>query len=60
MPQVRTEAADPTMVKAEINNLEGSYNEIEAKDLNKSTSVSKLLLSKRRTTTKLYSIWQWS
>ena len=34
MPQVRIEAADPTMVKAEINNFEGSYNEIEAKDLN--------------------------
>ena len=34
MPQVRIEAADPTMVKAEINNFEGSYNKIEAKDLN--------------------------
>ena len=34
MPQVRIEAADPTMVKAEIDNFEGSYNEIEAKDLN--------------------------
>ena len=33
MPQVRIEAADPTMVKAEIDNFEGSYNEIEAKDL---------------------------
>ena len=33
MPQVRIEAADPTMVKVEINNFEGSYNEIEAKDL---------------------------
>ena len=33
MPQVRIEAADPTMVKAEINNFEGSYNEIEANDL---------------------------
>ena len=33
MPQVRIEATDPTMVKAEIDNFEGSYNEIEAKDL---------------------------
>ena len=33
MPQVRIEAADPTMVKAEIDNFKGSYNEIEAKDL---------------------------
>ena len=33
MPQVRVEAADPTMVKALTNNLEGSHNEIEAKDL---------------------------
>ena len=33
MPQVRVEAADPTMVKAEINNCKGSYNEIEAKDI---------------------------
>ena len=34
MPQVRIEATDPTMVKAEIDNFEGSYNETEAKDLN--------------------------
>ena len=33
MPQVRVQAADPIMVKAETNNFEGSYNEIEAKDL---------------------------
>ena len=38
MPQVRIEATDPTMVKAETDNFEGShndgsYNEIEAKDL---------------------------
>ena len=33
MPQVRVEAADPIMVKAETDNFEGSYNEIEAKDL---------------------------
>ena len=33
MPQVRIEAADPIMVKVEIDNFEGSYNEIEAKDL---------------------------
>ena len=33
MPQVRVEAADPIMVKAETDNFKGSYNEIEAKDL---------------------------
>ena len=33
MPQVRAEAADLIMVKVETNNFEGSYNEIEAKDL---------------------------
>ena len=33
MPQARVEAADPIMVKAETDNFEGSYNEIEAKDL---------------------------
>ena len=34
IPQVRAEAADLIAVKAAINNLEGSYNETEAKDLN--------------------------
>ena len=33
MPQVRVEAADLIMVKAETDNFKGSYNEIEAKDL---------------------------
>ena len=33
MPQVRVKAADPTKVKGETDNFEGSYNEIEAKDL---------------------------
>ena len=33
MPQVRIEATDPIMVKAEIDNFKGSYIEIEAKDL---------------------------
>ena len=33
MPQVRVEAADLIMVKAETDNFEGSFNEIEAKDL---------------------------
>ena len=33
MPQVRVEAADLIMVQAETDNFEGSYNEIEAKDL---------------------------
>ena len=33
MPQVRVEAADLIMVKAVTDNLEGSYNEAEAKDL---------------------------
>ena len=31
MPQVRIKATDLTMVKAEIDNFEGSYNEIEAR-----------------------------
>ena len=33
MPPVRVEATDLIMVKAVTNNLEGSYNETEAKDL---------------------------
>ena len=33
MPQVRVEAADLITVKVVTNNLEGSYNETEAKDL---------------------------
>ena len=33
MPQIRVKAADPIMVKAETDNFEGLYNEIEAKDL---------------------------
>ena len=33
MPQVRVKAADLTTVKAVTDNLEGSYNETEAKDL---------------------------
>ena len=33
MPQVRVEAADLTMVKAVTNNLEGSYNKTQARDL---------------------------
>ena len=33
MPQVRVEAADLIVVKAETGNFEGSHNEIEAKDL---------------------------
>ena len=35
MPQVRVEAADLITVKAVTDNLEGSYNETEAKDLSK-------------------------
>ena len=34
IPQVRVEATDLITVKAVTNNLEGSYNETEAKDLN--------------------------
>ena len=34
MPQVRVEATDFIMVKAETDNLEGLYHETEAKDLN--------------------------
>ena len=33
MPQVRVQATDLIMVKAVTDNLEGSYNETEAKDL---------------------------
>ena len=33
MPQVRVEAADPIMVKVEMDNFKCSYNKIEAKDL---------------------------
>ena len=33
MPQVRVEATDLTIVKVVTDNLEGSYNETEAKDL---------------------------
>ena len=33
MPQVRVEATDPIMVKAETDNFEGSHHEIEVKDL---------------------------
>ena len=33
MPQVRVEATDLIMVKAATDNLEGSHNKIEAKDL---------------------------
>ena len=33
MPQVRVEATDLIMVQVETDNFEGSYNEIEAKDL---------------------------
>ena len=33
MPQVRVEATDLTMVKAQTDNFEGSFNKIEAKDL---------------------------
>ena len=34
MPQVRVEAADLIMVRAETDNLEGLYHETEDKDLN--------------------------
>ena len=34
MPQVRVEATDLIMVKAETDNFEGLYQETEAKDLN--------------------------
>ena len=34
MPQVRVEAADLIMVRAETNNLEDLYHETEVKDLN--------------------------
>ena len=49
IPQVRIEAADPTMVKAEINNFEGSYNKIEAKDLNAINVSFKITANQRGT-----------
>ena len=34
MPQIKIEATDLTMVRAETDSLEGIYHDIEAKDLN--------------------------
>ena len=46
MPQVRLEATDLIIVRAETNNLEGLYHETEAKDLN-TVSVSFRLIAIR-------------
>ena len=46
MPQVRLEATDLIMVRAETDNLEGLYHETEAKDLN-TVSVSFRLIAIR-------------
>ena len=57
-PQVRVEAADLTMVKVVTNNLEGSYNETEAKDLSIVNISFKIITIREAITTKPYSIWQ--
>ena len=44
MPQVRVEAADLIMVRAETNNLEGFNHETEVKDLNIVSINSKLIV----------------
>ena len=46
IPQVRVEAADLITVKAATNNLEGSYNETEAKDLNTVNASFKVIASR--------------
>ena len=59
MPQVRIEATDPIMVKAETDNFKGSHNEIEAKDLGIVNISFKIIIIREahhNTTTKLYSI----
>ena len=43
IPQVKVEAADLTTVKAVTNNLEGSYNETEAKDLSIANNSFKII-----------------
>ena len=43
IPQVRVKAADLIMVNVVIDNLEGSYNETEAKDLNMVNASFKVL-----------------
>ena len=43
MPQVRVEAADLIMVKVVIDNFEGLYNAIEAKDLSIVNSSLKII-----------------
>ena len=48
MPQVRVEATDLIMVKAETNNFEGLHHEIEAKDLS-IVSISFKIISIRET-----------
>ena len=46
MPQVRVETADLTTVKAVTDNLEGSYNETEAKDLSIVNDSFKIIATK--------------
>ena len=43
MPKVKVEAADLTTVKAVTDNLEGSYNETEAKDLHMANNSFKII-----------------
>ena len=58
MLQVRVEAADLIMVKAVTNNLEGSYNETEAKDLSMINFSFKVIAIREAHLNKTYSIWQ--
>ena len=57
MPQVRVEAAELIMVKAETDNFEGLHHKIEVKDLGIVSISFKITLSEKRTTTKSYTIW---
>ena len=56
MPQVRVEATDLIMVRAETNNLEGLYHETEVKDPNIVSISVRLSLSEKHTATKSYTI----
>ena len=57
MPQVRVEVVDLIMVREETDNLEGLYHKTEDKDLNIVNVSFRIMLSKKCTTTKSYTIW---
>ena len=58
MPQVRVEAADLIMAKAETDNFKGLHHEIEVKDLSIVSVSFKIITIREATTTKSYSIRQ--